>query len=159
MEPGHGPTGQFDAAHLKAIHHHLFQDVFEWSGRTRDERVALFDGTIATEPSLRKIDGSAFVAGPIIPEALDRIAGSLRAANYLRGLSREEFAVATRRGRCEASAAVETVLPRFGKDWMRDAVRSHDQHGYFAPVVPPREGGILVMISGAGHGAAESLRT
>jgi cell filamentation protein len=91
-ELGHGPTGQFDAAHLTAIHRHLFQDVYEWSGRTRDERVTLCDGTIATEPSLRTADGNAFMAGPIIPEALDRIAGSLRAANYLRGLSREEFA-------------------------------------------------------------------
>lgn len=92
MELGHGPTGQFDAAHLKAIHHHLFQDVYEWAGHTRDERVALSDGTIATEPLLRKMDGSAFMAGPMIPEALDRIAGSLRAANYLCGLPREEFA-------------------------------------------------------------------
>jgi cell filamentation protein len=38
---GHGPTGQFDAAHLKAIHRHLFQDVYEWAGRTRDEKVRL----------------------------------------------------------------------------------------------------------------------
>ena len=42
----------FDAAHLKAIHHQLFQDVYEWAGHTRDERVALSDGTIATEPVL-----------------------------------------------------------------------------------------------------------
>ena len=27
FENGQGPNGQFDAAHLKAIHHHLFQDV------------------------------------------------------------------------------------------------------------------------------------
>lgn len=33
------PQGQFDAAHLKAIHRHLFQDVYEWAGHTRDERV------------------------------------------------------------------------------------------------------------------------
>lgn len=32
---GDGPSGNFDAAHLKAIHHHLFQDVYEWAGRTR----------------------------------------------------------------------------------------------------------------------------
>jgi len=92
MEPGHGPTGQFDVAHLRSIHRHLFQDVYECSGRTREERVALLDGTIATEPSPRKIDGGAFMAGPINPERLDRIAGSLRDANYLRGQSRKEFA-------------------------------------------------------------------
>jgi hypothetical protein len=33
---GHGPTGQFDAAHLKAIHRHLFQDVYEWAGVPQD---------------------------------------------------------------------------------------------------------------------------
>jgi cell filamentation protein len=32
---GGGPSGNFDAAHLKAIHHHLFQDGYEWAGRTR----------------------------------------------------------------------------------------------------------------------------
>jgi cell filamentation protein len=47
---GQGPKGQFDAAYLKAIHRHLFQDVYEWAGRTRDERVVLSDGAIATEP-------------------------------------------------------------------------------------------------------------
>jgi cell filamentation protein len=37
IELGYGPQSQFDADHLKAIHRHLFQDVFEWAGRTRDE--------------------------------------------------------------------------------------------------------------------------
>ena len=26
------PTGVFDLAHLRAIHHHLFQDVYDWAG-------------------------------------------------------------------------------------------------------------------------------
>jgi len=65
LELGHGPAGQFDAAHLKAIHRHLFQDVYEWAGHTRDEKVALSDGTVATEPLLRKVDGSPFMAGPL----------------------------------------------------------------------------------------------
>jgi cell filamentation protein len=55
---GCGPAGNFDAAHLKAIHRHLFQDVYEWAGHTRDERVRLSDGTVAPEPLLRKIDGN-----------------------------------------------------------------------------------------------------
>ena len=92
FELGHGPSGQFDAAHLKAIHRHLFQDVYEWAGHTRDEKVALSDGTVATEPLLRKMDGNPFLAGPLIPDALERITGTLREANCLRGLSREEFA-------------------------------------------------------------------
>ena len=93
FELGHGPTGQFDATHLKAIHRHLFQDVYEWAGHTRDEKVTLSDGTVATEPLLRKIDGKPFLAGPLIAGALERIAGTLRESDCLRGLSREKFAV------------------------------------------------------------------
>jgi cell filamentation protein len=92
FELGHGPSGHFDAAHLKAIHRHLFQDVFEWAGHTRDEKVMLSDGTVATEPLLRKADGNPFLAGPLIPKALERITGMLRKFNYLRGLAREDFA-------------------------------------------------------------------
>jgi cell filamentation protein len=93
FELGHGPRGQFDATHLKAIHRHLFQDVYEWAGHTRDEKVTLSDGTVATEPLLRKIDGKPFLAGPLIAGALERIAGTLRESDCLRGLSREKFAV------------------------------------------------------------------
>ncbi len=33
---GKGPAGKFDKAHLKAIHRHIFQDVYEWAGHTRN---------------------------------------------------------------------------------------------------------------------------
>jgi cell filamentation protein len=90
LEP---PTmGDFDADHLKAIHRHLFQDVYEWAGRTRDERVTLSDGTIATEPILSKAEGQPFLIGPAIPAALDDIGAKLRGADNLRGLPREVFA-------------------------------------------------------------------
>jgi cell filamentation protein len=92
IQLGQGPRGAFDADHLRAIHRHLFQDVYEWAGRTRDEEVRLSDGTIASEPVMRKADGSSFMLGPLIPAALDDIANRLRAAGDLRGLSREEFA-------------------------------------------------------------------
>jgi cell filamentation protein len=89
---GLGPEGAFDAAHLKAFHRHLFQEVFEWAGHTRDEHVAMADGTVATEPLFKKLQGQPFLIGPAIPAALDGIGMKLRAANYLRGLPREEFA-------------------------------------------------------------------
>jgi cell filamentation protein len=92
IQLGKGPTGNFDAAHLKAIHRHLFQDVYEWAGHTRDERFLLSDGTIATEPILRKPDGKPFMAGPLIEKELDRITRKLSEEKHLRGLSREEFA-------------------------------------------------------------------
>jgi cell filamentation protein len=89
---GYGPEGQFDADHLKAIHRHLFQDVYEWAGHTRDRGVLLSDGTIATEPVMHKQGGADFVIGRFIPGALDGLAERLRDADYLRGLSRQEFA-------------------------------------------------------------------
>ncbi len=85
-------SGSFDAAHLKAIHRHLFQDVYEWAGYTRDESFSLADGTIVTEPVLQKLDGKPFMDGPLIAEGLDRIARKLAEDNCLRGLPRDEFA-------------------------------------------------------------------
>jgi cell filamentation protein len=102
---GHGPRGGFDTAHLKAIHHHLFQDVFEWAGHTRDEKVNLSDGTVATEPLLRKVDGQPFMAGPLIVKTLDQITAGLRDANYLRGLERKEFAYRAADAMAEINAA------------------------------------------------------
>ena len=93
IQLGHGPAGQFDATHLKALHRHLFQDVYEWAGHSRDERVRLADGAVATEPLLRKVDGSsAFLDGPRVAPALDHIAKTIGDADGLRGLSRQQFA-------------------------------------------------------------------
>lgn len=89
---GEGPEGNFDAAHLKAIHRHLFQDVYEWAGHTRDESFWLSDGTTATEPILSKVDGKPFLLGPHIAAALDRLTRQLADEDHLRGLRREEFA-------------------------------------------------------------------
>ena len=86
------PRQTFDITHLKAIHHHLFQDVFEWAGRSRDEKVRLSDGTLVTEPVMRKPGGKAFLAGAKIETALARLFTGLHSANLLKGLSRAEFA-------------------------------------------------------------------
>ena len=34
------PTGDFDLDHLRAIHRHLFQDVYEWAGEVRTVEIA-----------------------------------------------------------------------------------------------------------------------
>lgn len=34
------PEGTFDAAHYCAVHHHLFQDVYEWAGQYRTVRTS-----------------------------------------------------------------------------------------------------------------------
>ncbi|MDR3448515.1 MAG: Fic family protein [Alphaproteobacteria bacterium] len=85
--------GSFDADHLKEIHHHLFQDVYEWAGHTRHERVSLADGTVATMPIMRKEEnGQSFLLGPLIQPRLDDVASKLAEADYLRGLERADFA-------------------------------------------------------------------
>ena len=92
IEMGQGPKGQFDAAHLKALHRFLFQDVYEWAGHTRNEPVRLSDGTTATEPMMQKLGGTSFLSGEQIPAALDQVANDIRTAAYLRGLPQERFA-------------------------------------------------------------------
>ena len=37
------PTGDFDLAHLGAIHRHLFQDIYEWAGEIRVVEIAKGD--------------------------------------------------------------------------------------------------------------------
>ena len=37
------PTGEFDLTHLKAIHRHLFQDVYDWAGELRTVEIAKGD--------------------------------------------------------------------------------------------------------------------
>ena len=34
------PEGEFDFSHYCAIHHHLFQDVYEWAGKPRTVRIS-----------------------------------------------------------------------------------------------------------------------
>jgi cell filamentation protein len=34
------PTGQFDLAHLQAIHRHLFQDIYDWAGKLRTVEIS-----------------------------------------------------------------------------------------------------------------------
>lgn len=107
LAAGLGPHGNFDADHLKAIHRHLFQDVYEWAGHTRDELVPLSDGTIATEPRLRKLDGKEFMNGRDIAARLDEIATHLQETDFLRGLPREEFATAA----ADVMAAINEAHP------------------------------------------------
>src|SRR5437764_4383532 len=34
------PDGSLDFVHYKAVHHHLFQDVYEWAGQVRTVRIS-----------------------------------------------------------------------------------------------------------------------
>lgn len=74
------PRGNFDLAHLQAIHKHLFQDVYEWAGDIR-------------ETSLSK-GGHTFMSQSRIGTAMSDIHARLKAQNYLKELSAPDFAKA-----------------------------------------------------------------
>jgi len=73
------PRGRLGYAHYRAIHHHLFQDVFEWAGKPRTVRVAKGD--------------SMFCYPEHIDAEMRKLFGQLRADNFLHGLSAHHFAL------------------------------------------------------------------
>jgi len=73
-----GVTGKFDSAHLCAIHHDLFQDVFPWAGELR--LVNISKGNSHFAPALR------------IATSLAGTMDKLRCENLLADLSPPKFA-------------------------------------------------------------------
>jgi cell filamentation protein len=72
------PRGRFGARHYRAIHRHLFQDVYPWAGRFRTVRLA---------------KGSSIFCFPEhIAREMDALFGSLNERHFLRSLARDEFA-------------------------------------------------------------------
>jgi cell filamentation protein len=69
--------GRFDLDHLKAIHQHLFQDVYEWAGELRDIDLARND--------------SYFANHRYMIEAAGLIFAKLAEENYLHGLDASDF--------------------------------------------------------------------
>lgn len=72
------PSGDFDYRHLKAVHRHLFQDLYEWAGEQRTVNLTKNDTRFAT---IQFIGPSA-----------SKVFGELKDQGYLRGLNRDEFA-------------------------------------------------------------------
>lgn len=91
IEMGAWPAATFDTSHLKALHRHIFQDIYEWAGHTRDEQIRLSDGAIAYEPTLQKIGGKPFASDAAITTAINDFAGKIRNKRFLHGLSRTGF--------------------------------------------------------------------
>lgn len=87
------PNGDFDLGHLRAIHRHLFQDVYEWSGETR--KTPLSKG------------GTQFMPPDRIEQAMHFTHGEVTKADYFRGSSPEEFG----KGVAEIIADVNTIHP------------------------------------------------
>lgn len=72
------PRGDFDLPHLKAIHRHLFQDVYSWAGEVR--RVEISKG------------GNQFQFRQYIETGMADIHRRIVKSHYLRGLSPQDFA-------------------------------------------------------------------
>jgi cell filamentation protein len=72
------PQGNLDFAHFCAIHHHLFQDVFDWAGTPRTVRISK--------------QASAFCFPEHIEAQATKLFSGLAAKNYLEGLPAKDFA-------------------------------------------------------------------
>ena len=88
-------SGEFDLEHLRAIHQHLFQDVYEWAGTTRNQTMSIEGQQVRAAPLIYKDDGRVpvpFVPSTQVDRSLSQTLGQLREQNFLQGLPRPEFA-------------------------------------------------------------------
>lgn len=72
------PDGNLDERHFRAVHFHLFQDVYHWAGETRTVRLSK--------------DESHFCYPEHIDGQLATLFSDLASGGYLKGLTRDEFA-------------------------------------------------------------------
>lgn len=94
-EAAQANRGTFDLTHLKAIHQHIFQDVYEWAGMTRNHDLIVNGEQVEPPASIYKDDGRIpqhFVPSRLVDQSLNETFAQLREQNFLQGLSREEFA-------------------------------------------------------------------
>lgn len=80
----HPIDGQFDYDHMKAIHRHVFQDVYEWAGVER----------IGPSGFMTKDGHAYYAAGPALTAAAEAEYAKLAANNLMRGLDRDQFVAA-----------------------------------------------------------------
>jgi cell filamentation protein len=72
------PSGDFDLAHLKAIHRHLFQDIYDWAGDIRAVEISK--------------GGSQFQFRQYIETGMADVHRRIEAAKYFKGLTPSAFA-------------------------------------------------------------------
>jgi len=71
------PSGRFGVAHYRAIHRHLFQDIYSWAGKFRTVRIAK--------------GGNAFCYPEYIAPEMNHLFDGLRADRWLRNRSTAAF--------------------------------------------------------------------
>lgn len=74
--------GGFDYDHMKAIHRHVFQDVYDWAGEER---------TAPTDRFMTKDGHSYYPAGPSLANAAEAEYAKIADSGYLRGLPHDAF--------------------------------------------------------------------
>ena len=72
------PSGKLDYAHYRAIHRHLFQDVYKWAGKPRSVRISK--------------GGNPFCFPENIETQANKLFAALARKNQLRGLEPARFA-------------------------------------------------------------------
>jgi cell filamentation protein len=72
------PAGRLSYRHYRAIHRHLFQDVYSWAGKVRTVRISK--------------GGNPFCYPEHIDREMKRLFADLRRRKFLRGVSVAEFA-------------------------------------------------------------------
>jgi cell filamentation protein len=72
------PQGDFDLRHLKAIHHHLLQDIYDWAGKIRTVEISKGE--------------SQFQFRQYIETGMADVHGRLVRAGFLRHMDRSAFA-------------------------------------------------------------------
>ncbi|MCL2467440.1 MAG: Fic family protein [Micrococcales bacterium] len=91
--------GRFDYAHMKAIHRHIFQDVYPWAGKERVGPVGAFmtkDGPDVVrfapgDPDAPTTVYAYYPAGAGLRAAAEEQYARLAAKDLLRGLEHKEF--------------------------------------------------------------------
>lgn len=91
--------GNFDYAHMKAIHHHIFQDVYEWAGQERVAPLGTFmvkSGPDVVhyplgDPTAPQMSYQYYPAGPVLGQAANEQYRRLSKMDLLRGLDHETF--------------------------------------------------------------------
>lgn len=91
LAEGRGPTGNHDAAHLKAIHGYIFQDVYEWAGHTRNESPVVDGQRVEPVGGLSKGD-TIFLHGSRIEMGLNEALRPARDVQGLKAATPEQFA-------------------------------------------------------------------
>jgi cell filamentation protein len=71
--------GKFDTRHLQEIHHHIFQDVFDWAGSFRTVNISK--------------SGDPFAFHEHIASSLGKMSAELKAESHLAGSDPERFAI------------------------------------------------------------------